>query len=201
MRGYTPDMATRLRLFAALCAVFTAVVVVWQSTPADIPVTSDVQLRYTAAPMDDPSTTIKWPVVATVEPSPFSPCEDIPADVIERLGLSFTPPEAEDGLRCHYDGANYQMSIEPIVWRSYQQSLSPDAVQTTIAGHRAASFWVMKPTDWNNRWWFSCMVMFETSYGVIQQSLFYSPVYSNPDIDCPSENMAKAQQLAPYYKF
>jgi hypothetical protein len=36
---------------------------------------------------------------------------------------------------------------------------------------------------------------------VIQQSLFYSPIYSNPDIDCPAENMMRANQLAPYYKF
>ena len=194
-------MATRLRLFAVVCAVVAAVVVVWQSSPANLAVTGDVQLRSTAAPMDNPTTTIKWPVVQTVDPSPFSPCEDIPVDVIERLGLAFTPPEPEDGLRCHYDAANYQMSIEPIIWRTYQQSLSPDAVETTIAGHRAAWLWVMKPTDWNNKWWFSCMVMFETSYGLIQQSLFYSPVYSGPDVDCPSENMARAQQLAPYYKF
>ena len=59
----------------------------------------------------------------------------------------------------------------------------------------------MKPTDWNNKWWFSCMVMFETTYGVIQQSLFFSPVYSDPDVDCAVENMTRAQQLAPYYKF
>lgn len=194
-------MATRLRLFAVLSAVIAAVVVIGQSSPADPVVTGDVQLRFTAAPMDNPTTTIKWPVVETVDQSPFSPCEDIPIGVIESLGLAFTPSEPEDGLRCHYDGANYQMSIEPITWRTYQQSLSPDSVETTIGGHRAASFWVMKPTDWNNKWWFSCMVMFETSYGVIQQSLFYSPVYSDPDVDCPSENMAKAQQLAPYYKF
>jgi len=194
-------VATRLRLFAVLSAVIAAVVVIGQSSPADPVVTGDVQLRFTAAPMDNPTTTIKWPVVETVDQSPFSPCEDIPIGVIESLGLAFTPSEPEDGLRCHYDGANYQMSIEPITWRTYQQSLSPDSVETTIGGHRAASFWVMKPTDWNNKWWFSCMVMFETSYGVIQQSLFYSPVYSDPDVDCPSENMAKAQQLAPYYKF
>jgi hypothetical protein len=194
-------MATRLRLFAVLCAVVAAVVVAWHSSPANLAVTSNVQLRSTAAPMDNPTTTIKWPVIDFVDMEPFVPCEDIPLDVIERLGLAFTPPEPEDGLRCHYDAANYQMAIEPIIWRSYAQSLSPDAIETTINGHRAAWFWVMKPTDWNNRWWFSCMVMFETSYGVIQQSLFFSPVYSNPDVDCPSENMTRAQQLAPYYKF
>lgn len=194
-------MATRLRLFAVLCALVAALVVVVQSAPANLAATRNVQLRSTAVPMDSPTTTIKWPVIDMVDPSPFVPCEDIPLDVIERLGLAFTPPEPEDGLRCHYDAANYQMAIEPIIWRTYQQSLSPDAVETTVNGHRAASFWVMKPTDWNNKWWFSCMLMFETSYGVIQQSLFFSPVYSDPDVDCPSENMARAQQLVPYYKF
>ena len=128
--------------------------------------------------MDEPSTTIKSPVIAPHRPQPVRPCEDIPIDVIRQAGLAFTPPEHEDGLRCHYDAANYQMAIEPIIWRSYEQSLSADSVETTIDGHRAAWLWVMKPTDWDNKWWFSCMVMFKTSYGVIQQSLFFSPIYS-----------------------
>ena len=194
-------MATRLRLFAVLCALVTAVVTVWQSSPASLTVTRGVQLRSTAAPIDDPSTTIKSPVIALTDQHPFDPCTDIPIDVIRGLGLAFTPPEPEDGLRCHYDAANYQMAIEPIIWRTYEQSLSSDAIETTIDGHRAAWFWVMKPTDWDNRWWFSCMVMFKTTYGVIQQSLFFSAIYSNPNVDCPAENMMRAQQLAPYYKF
>lgn len=194
-------MATRLRVFAGLCAVVAAVVMVWQSAPASLTVTKSVQLRSTFAPLDEPSTTIKSPVIALTDPSPFDPCQDIPIDVIRQFGLAFTPPEHEDGLRCHYDAANYQMAIEPIIWRTYEQSLSPDSVETTIGGHRAAWFWVMKPTDWDNKWWFSCMVMFKTSYGVIQQSLFFSPVYSDPDVDCPAENMMRAQQLAPYYKY
>jgi hypothetical protein len=191
-------MATRLRLFAVLCAMVSAVVVVGQS-PAGVMSFGNVELRSTAVPMDDPSTTIKWPVVETTNPRPFAPCEDIPIDVIRNLGLAFTPPEPEEGLRCHYDAANYQMAIEPIVWRTYEQSLPADAVETTFNGHRAAWFWVMKPTDWNNRWWFSCMITFKTSYGVIQQSLFFSPIYSNPDVDCPAENAMRAQQLARYY--
>jgi hypothetical protein len=195
-------MATKLRLFAVLCAVLAAVVVGWQSSAARQTPNNDVQLRSTAVPMDSPSTTIKWPVVDTVDPAKqFAPCDDIPLDVVQNLGLAFTPPEAEEGQRCHYDAANYQMAIEPISWRTYEQSLSPDSIETTIGGHRAAWLWVMKPTDWNNRWWYSCMVMFKTSYGVIQQSLFFSPIYSNPDIDCPAENMMRANQLAPYYKF
>ena len=194
-------MATRLRLFAVLCALVTAVVTVSQSSPASLTVMRGVQLRSTAAPIDDPSTTIKSPVIALTDQHPFDPCTDIPIDVIRGLGLAFTPPEPEDGLRCHYDAANYQMAIEPIIWRTYEQSLSSDAIETTIDGHRAAWFWVMKPTDWDNRWWFSCMVMFKTTYGVIQQSLFFSAIYSNPNVDCPAENMMRAQQLAPYYKF
>lgn len=62
-----------------------------------------------------------------------------------------------------------------------EQTLPPDAVQTTIDGHRAAWYRVTKPTDWNNRWWFSCLVTFKTSHGVIQQSLFFATVYSNPN--------------------
>ena len=194
-------MATKLRLFAVLCALVTAVVVVWQSAPASLTTMNGVQLRSTTALLEDASTTIKWPVVETTNPRPFDPCEDIPIDVIQQLGLGFTPPEHEDGLRCHYDAANYQMAIEPIVWRTYEQSLSPDSVETNIGGHRAAWVWVMKPTDWNNKWWFSCMVTFKTSYGVIQQSLFFSPVYSDPDVDCPAENLMRARQLAPHYVY
>jgi hypothetical protein len=199
-------MATRLRLFAVLCAVVSAVVVVWH-TSSSLTATRTVELRATGFPMA-PTTTIKWPVVETVQspvinltaPPPFDPCSDIPSNVINSLGLGFTPPEPEDGLRCHFDAGNYQMAIEPILWRNYEQSLSNDAIETTIDGHRAAWNWVMKPTDWNSRWWFSCMITFKTDYGVIQQSLFFSPVYSNPDVDCPSENLMRAQQLAPYYK-
>ncbi|HZA12103.1 DUF3558 domain-containing protein [Mycobacterium sp.] len=195
-------MATKLRLLAALGALVTAVVVGWQSAPpAAVTRTGAVALRYTAMPMETPTTTIKWPVIEFTNQRPFAPCEDIPIGAIHQLGLDFTPPEPEEGLRCHYDAANYQMSIEPIVWRTYEQTIPVDALEATINGHRAAQYWVMKPTDWNNRWWFSCMVTFKTSYGVIQQSLFYSPIYSNPDVDCLAENFKRAQQLAPYYIF
>ena len=194
-------MVTRLRLVAALCALATAVILVWHSASGVPAGSRAVQLRSTAVQMTDPITTSKTPVLNVTDQRPFDPCEDIPPDVIQRLGLAFTPPEHEDGLRCHYDAANYQMAIEPVIWRSYEQTLPTDAVETTIDGHRAAWYWVMKPTSWNNRWWFSCMVTFKTSYGVIQQSLFFSTVYSNPNVDCPAENMMRAQQLAPYYIF
>ncbi len=32
----------------------------------------------------------------TTDPRPFDACEDIPIDVINGLGLGFTPPEHED---------------------------------------------------------------------------------------------------------
>jgi hypothetical protein len=193
-------MLARLRLAAALGALVMAAVVVWQSAPPAGITAGSVQLRSTAAPMDPP-TTMKSPIVATTDPRPFDPCEDIPFDAIQRLGLSFTPPEHEEGLRCHYDAGNYQMAVEAIIWRDYAQSLPADAIETTVNGHRAAQYWVMKPTYHNSYWYISCMVTFKTSYGVIQQSLFYSTIYSSPQVDCPSTNLQRANDLSPYYVF
>ena len=162
-------MVAKLRLFSALCALVAAVVVVWQTTPAG-PVAGDrVELRATGAPLPAVSTTIKYPVIDLVDPDPFDPCRDIPLDVVQRIGLAFTPPTPEDSLRCKYDAGNYQMAVEAFVWRTFEQTLPADAVELDINGHRAAQYWVMKPTDWNNRWWITCMVAFKTSYGVIQQ--------------------------------
>jgi hypothetical protein len=59
----------------------------------------------------------------------------------------------------------------------------------------------MKPTYHNSYWFFSCMVAFKTGYGVLQQALYYSAVYSNPEVDCMSTNLQRANDLAPYYKF
>jgi hypothetical protein len=195
------SMFANVRLIGALGALVTAVVggtVGWQNSPPAPGGAGSVDLRSTFAPME---TTMKSPIVATTDPRPFDACEDIPFDVIQRLGLGFTPPEHEDGLRCHFDAGNYQMAVEPIVWRTYDQTLPADAVETTVQGHRAAQYWVMKPTYHNSYWFFSCMVAFKTSYGVLQQALFYSTVYSNPDVDCMSTNMQRANDLAPYYKF
>ncbi|MGH3543332.1 MAG: DUF3558 domain-containing protein [Mycobacterium sp.] len=193
-------MITKLRLIAALGALVMAVVVVWQSAPpAGIGVDS-VQLRSTAAPMSTP-TTMKSPIIATTDPRPFDPCEDIPFDVVQRLGLSFTPPEHEEGLRCHYDAGNYQLAVEPIIWRGYAETLPADALETTVNGHRVAQYWVLKPTYHNSFWYASCMVAFKTSYGLIQQALYYSTVYSEPDVDCPSTNLQRANDLSPYYVF
>jgi hypothetical protein len=193
-------MVAKLRLLAALGALVTAVIAVWQPAPPVVDGNAHVQLRSTAAPMEPP-TTMKSPIVATTDPSPFNPCQDIPFDVVQRLGLAFTPPEAEEGLRCHYDAGNYQLAVEPIIWRNYDQSLPADAVETTVNGHRAAQWWNIKPTYHNSYWYMSCMVAFKTSYGVIQQSLYYSTVYSNPEVDCPSTNLQRANDLSPYYKF
>ncbi len=192
-------MVARVQLYAALGAVLTAVVVVLQPTSPEPDRRSDVALRSTDAPL--PSTTIKSPVINLTDPEPFNPCTDIPVDLTNGLGLGFTPPEQENSLRCHYDAGNYQMAVEAIIWRTYEKSLPADAVELDINGHRAAQFWVMKPTDWNNRWWITCMITFQTSYGVIQQSLFYSPIHSPDGPDCMQENLMRAQQLSPHYTF
>ena len=194
-------MATRIRLFAAFGALVAAVILVMQSGPLMVPTPDPVQLRSIAAPLPMATTTIKWPVVETVDPDPFDACRDIPLDVIARLGLSFTPPETEDGLRCHYDAGNYQMAVEAFVWRTYEETLPPDAVELDINGHRAAQFWIMKPTDWNDRWWITCGIAFKTTYGVIQQIMFYSPIYDAQDVDCLQTNLQRARELSPFYKY
>jgi len=45
------------------------------------------------------------------------------------------------------------------------------------------------------------MVVFKTSYGVLQRALYFSTIYSNPEVDCPSTNLQRANDLVPYYKF
>ncbi|OBF75200.1 DUF3558 domain-containing protein [Mycobacterium sp. 852002-51613_SCH5001154] len=194
-------MFAKVRLIGAIGAVVAAAIAGtagWQGAAPAPTGGGRVELRSTAAPME---TTMKSPIVATTDPRPFDACEDIPFDVIQRLGLAFTPPEHEDGLRCHFDAGNYQVAVEPIIWRTYEETLPPDAVETTIAGHRAAQYWVLKPTYHNSYWYYSCMVAFKTSYGVLQQALYYSTVYSNPEVDCMSTNLQRANDLAPYYKF
>ncbi|ULE33003.1 DUF3558 domain-containing protein [Mycobacterium sp. IDR2000157661] len=189
-------MLAKLRLVSALCALLAAVVVGWHATPTGAP-----RVDADDIPMTNVTTSIKWPVIETTDPSPFNPCKQIPLDAVAALGLAFTPPTPEDQLRCKYDAGNYQMAVEAIVWRTYEQTLPPDAVELDIAGHRAAQYWIMKPTDWNNRWWITCMIAFDTEYGVLQQSLFYSPIYSNPDPDCMQTNLQRAHELVPLYKF
>jgi hypothetical protein len=194
-------MAAKLRVLSALCALVAAVIVVWQSNPAGPSAQSRVDLRSTAAPLSDVSTTIKWPVINTVNPKPFDPCNDIPLDVVQRIGLAVSPPAPEEGLRCHFDAGNYQMAVEAFVWRTYEETLPPDALELDINGHRAAQYWIMKPTDWNDRWWITCGIAFKTSYGVIQQTVFYSPIYDAENIDCLQTNLQRARELSPYYKY
>jgi hypothetical protein len=197
-------MLTKVRLIGALGALISAVpmgIVGWHAAPLAPTGSGIVQLRSTAQSMETPETTMKSPIVATTDPRPFDPCEDIPLDALQRLGLAFTPPEHEDGLRCHFDAGNYQIAVEAIIWRTYAQTLPPDALETTIQGHRAAQYWVMKPTYHNSFWYQSCMVAFKSSYGVIQQALYYSTVYSNPEVDCLATNLQRANDLAPFYKF
>ena len=45
------------------------------------------------------------------------------------------------------------------------------------------------------------MVAFKTDWGVIQQSLFYSPKYAADDVDCMQTNLQRAHELAPYYRY
>ncbi|MCV7202087.1 DUF3558 domain-containing protein [Mycolicibacterium peregrinum] len=198
-------MAAKLRLLSAstglVAALVAAVLVAWQPNQTQGADSGPLRLDVTDLPMTNVSTTIKWPVVETTDPSPFDPCNDIPFDAVQRIGLAYTPPEPEDSLRCHYDAGNYQMAVEAFVWRTYEQTIPADAVELDVDGHRAAQYWIMKPTDWNDRWWVTCMIAFKTSYGLIQQSLFYSPVHSPDRPDCLQVNLQRAHELAPYYKF
>ncbi len=187
-------MVAKLRVITALSALIAAVILVWQTNP-----TGAVRVNAADIPMTNVTTSIKWPVVETVDPDPFDPCRDIPLDVVQRIGLAATPPTPEDSLRCHYDAGGYQMAVEAFVWRTYEETLPADAVEMDINGHRAAQYWVMKPTDWNDRWWVTCMIAFKTSYGVIQQSLFYSPIYTPDRPDCLQTNLQRARELSPFY--
>jgi hypothetical protein len=123
-------MAAGVLPFSALCALVAAVIVGWQTASPLGSGGGSVQLRSTSAPMTNVSTTIKYPALETVDPDPFDPCRDIPLDVIQRIGLAYTPPTPEDSLRCHYDAGNYQMAVEALVWPTYEQTLPADAVET-----------------------------------------------------------------------
>ena len=121
-------MFAKVRLIGALGALITAVAAgaVGAHSIPGVPIAGGtVELRSTGAPMEPAETTMKSPIVATTDPRPFDPCEDIPFDVVQRLGLAFTPPDHEDGLRCHYDAGNYQMAVEAIIWRTYAAVPAP----------------------------------------------------------------------------
>lgn len=189
-------MIAKLRVLAALCALVAAVIVLGQSNPGE-----PLQVRASDIPMTNVTTSIKYPVIDITDPDPFNPCRDLPLDVMGSLGLAFTPPIPEEGMRCKYDAGNYQMTVEAFVWKTFEEALPADAIQLDIDGHRAAQWWVMKPTDWNNRWWVTCAIGLDTDYGLIQQTIFFSTIYSNPRPDCMQTNLQRAHELVPHYKF
>lgn len=124
-------MVARMRLFAVLGAVLTAIVVTLQTAAPLVPGPTDVALRSTDTPM---TSTSGSSVINYTDPEPFNPCTDIPLDVVNGLGLGFGPPEQENSLRCKYDAGQYQMAVEAIVWRTYEKSLPADAVELTSTG-------------------------------------------------------------------
>ena len=141
-------------------------------------------------------------MIETVDPRPFDPCEDIPLDVIQRIGLAFTPPIARGRpalplRRGQLSDGGRAVRLAHLRGRRCR----PTPSRLDIDGHRAAQYWVMKPTDWNNRWWITCVIAFKTSYGVIQQSLFYSPIYAADDVDCLQTNLQRGRELSNYYKY
>ena len=189
-------MIAKLRVLAVLCALVAAVIVVGQSNPDE-----PLQVRASDIPMTNVTTSIKYPVIDITDPDPFNPCRDLPVDVMGPLGLAFTPPIPEEGMRCKFDAGNYQMTVEAFVWKTFEEALPADAIQLDIDGHRAAQWWVMKPTDWNNRWWVTCAIGLDTDYGLIQQTIFFSTIYSNPPPDCMQTNLQRAHELVPHYIF
>ena len=189
-------MVSKLRLLAAFGALFTAVMVTWQSAPPATVGGSRVQLRSTAAPMDPP-TTMKSPIVATTDPSPFDPCRGHPVRRGPAAGPGLHPAESRGGAALPLRRRQLPAGGRADHLAKYDQSLPADAVETTINGHRAAQWWNLKPTYHNSYFYFSCMVAFKTSYGLIQQSLFYSTIYSSPEVDCPATNLQRANELSP----
>ena len=170
----------KLRLLAAFGALVMAAVVVWQSAPPATSVEPKVELQIRAAPMDPP-TTMKSPIVATTDPSPLTPCRDIPLDVVQRLRPGLHPADARRGAALPFDAGNYQLAVEPIIWRKYDQSLPADAVETTINGHRAAQWWNSRRTYPQQLLLLLLHSSLKTSYRVVQRSLFYSTIYSHPE--------------------
>ena len=147
-------MVAKLRVLAALCALVAAVIVVWQTNPA-----GPLQVRRVRHPDDQRHHQHQVAGHRHNRPGSVQPVPRHPARRgRSRLGLAFTPPTPEEGLRCKYDAGNYQMTVEAFVWRTYEEALPADAVELDIDGHRAAQYWIMKPTDWNNRWWITCAI-------------------------------------------
>ena len=47
----------------------------------------------------------------------------------------------------------------------------------------------------------TCGIAFKTSYGVIQQVMFYSPIESADNPDCLQTNLQRGRELSNYYKY
>lgn len=112
-------MVAAVRLSVSLLALVAAAVFTIRTGPPTDAEHTPVELRSTDAP---PISN----VITTTNPKPFDPCNDIPLDVIAGLGLEASPPTPPmESWRCQYDAGNYQMAVEPIIWRTYAQSLPP----------------------------------------------------------------------------
>ena len=148
-----------------------------------------------------PPTTMKSPV-ATTDPSPFDPCQRHPVrrHPAARPGLHAAGARGRAALplrrRQLPDGRRADRLAQPTSSRC-----PPTRSRPTINGHRAAQFWVHEADLHNSYWYISCMVAFKTSYGVIQQSLYYSTVVLQPRRRLPVHQPAARQRPAPYYKF
>ncbi len=191
----------RMRLLSAMCALVAAVIVVWQTNPIT---PGRRRLRGAAVHVVAHQRGVQQhqvPVIETTDPRPFDPCEDIPIDVINGLGLGFTPAGARGRPALPLRRGQLSDGRRGVRVANLRADAARRRVEMDIAGHRAAQYWILKPSDRNNRFWFSCMIAFDTSYGVLQQSLFYAPVYSADDVDCMQTNLQRAQQLVPFYKF
>ena len=98
-----------------------------------------VELRSTSAPLPMATTTIKWPVVET-SPIPIRSTRAATSRSTSPAASAsrFTPPEPQDGLRCHYDAGNYQMAVEAFVWRTYEEACrrTPSNSTSTATGPR-----------------------------------------------------------------
>ncbi len=85
-------MVAKLRLISALCAFVAAVIVVWQTNPA-----GPARVDAADIPMTNVTTSIKWPVIETVDPDPFARAGTSPSTSSSGSGLAVTPPDARGG--------------------------------------------------------------------------------------------------------
>jgi hypothetical protein len=93
------------------------------------------------------------------------------------------------------------MAVEAFVSRTTKKAcpLTPSNSTSTVTAQHSTGL-CSRPTG-TTRWWITRAVVFKTSYGVVQQSLFYSPIYAADDVDCMQTNLQRAHELAPFYKY